>query len=170
MQSLNPAELARLLESLFKPSALIELAVLAGCLLLAWLLVRGLRGAAPRPHSIWFGNGVVDGVVMFRFLHHLAPDARRRAIAEACRTARRFVVASFFHPCSAHHLQRRLRQLGGATPTRFAVTLRGIVREFASHGFELHAKAADLPFARDLWVASFVRNGVLARRPVGSAP
>lgn len=120
--------------------------------------------------AIPFGNGVVDGVVMFRFLHHLAPDARRRAIAEACRTARRFVVASFFHPCSAHHLQRRLRQLGGATPTRFAVTLRGIVREFASHGFELHAKAADLPFARDLWVASFVRNGVLARRPVGSAP
>lgn len=116
-----------------------------------------------------FGTGVVDGVVMFRFLHHLPPDARRRAIAEACRAARRFVVASFFHPCSAHHLQRCLRQLGGGSPTRFAVTLRAIAAEFAAHGFRVHAKAADLPFARDLWTASFVRDGAATRRPVGSA-
>lgn len=74
MTSLNPAELARLIDSLFKPSALIELAVLAACLLLAWVLVRGLRGAAPRPHSIWFGHGVVDGVLfpVFALLFALA--------------------------------------------------------------------------------------------------
>lgn len=44
-------------------SALTELAVLAGCLAFAWLLVRGLRGAEPKPGSIWFGDGVVDGVL-----------------------------------------------------------------------------------------------------------
>jgi small-conductance mechanosensitive channel len=63
VQALNPAELARLLESLLKPSALIELAVLAACLLLAWALVRLLRGAVPQPGSIWFGDGTVDGVL-----------------------------------------------------------------------------------------------------------
>lgn len=105
-----------------------------------------------------FAAGAVDGVVMFRFLHHLPADARRRAIAEACRTARRFVVASFFHPCSAHHLQRCLRRLSGRAPTRFAVGLRELAREFAANGFVRHRAAAELPFARDLWVASFVRS------------
>jgi len=116
-----------------------------------------------------FASGAVDGVVMFRFLHHLPPDARRRAIAEACRTARRFVVASFFHPCSAHHLQRRLRQITGGPSTRFAVTLRAITGEFAAHGFRLASRTADLPFARDLWIASFVRDGATAPATVGHA-
>jgi len=40
-----------------------ELAVLAVCLLLAWVAVRALRGAEPRPGSIWFGDGIVDGVL-----------------------------------------------------------------------------------------------------------
>ena len=57
------ADLGALVAALLKPSALTELAVLAGCLLLAWLAVRGLRGAAPKPGSIWFGDGVVDGVL-----------------------------------------------------------------------------------------------------------
>lgn len=57
------ADLGALVAALLKPSALTELAVLAGCLLLAWLMVRALRGAAPRPGSIWFGDGVVDGVL-----------------------------------------------------------------------------------------------------------
>ncbi len=63
MKALSAAELNRLLDGLFKPSALIELAVLAGCLVLAWALVRLLRGSAPRHGSIWFGRGVVDGVL-----------------------------------------------------------------------------------------------------------
>ncbi len=63
VRPLSADELARLVEDLLKPTALVELAVLAGCLLAAWLMVRLLRGAAPRPGSIWFGNGVVDGVL-----------------------------------------------------------------------------------------------------------
>jgi len=61
--TLSAAELERLLQSLFKPSAAIELAVLAGCLLAAWALVRALRGALPRHGSVWFGDGIVDGVL-----------------------------------------------------------------------------------------------------------
>jgi len=111
-----------------------------------------------------FADAAVDGVVMFRFLHHLDGEARRAAIAEACRVARRFVTVSFFHPCSVHHLQRRLRRLAGAPPTRFAVTCGRLAHEFAAHGFALTARAAESPFARDLWLASFQRIAGAASR------
>lgn len=57
-------ELSRLVANLSSRSALIELAAFAGCLLLAWLLVRLLRGSeAPRDNSVWFGRSIVDGVL-----------------------------------------------------------------------------------------------------------
>jgi small-conductance mechanosensitive channel len=59
----TPADLGELIASLLQPSALTELATLAGCLLLAWGLVRALRGREAKPGSIWFGEGVVDGVL-----------------------------------------------------------------------------------------------------------
>jgi small-conductance mechanosensitive channel len=52
-----------LLSSLLRPGALVELGVLVGCLLLAWLVVRLLRGATPPLHSIWFGERGIDGVL-----------------------------------------------------------------------------------------------------------
>jgi ubiquinone/menaquinone biosynthesis C-methylase UbiE len=117
--------------------------------------------SAVRADALWlpFADRAVDGVVMFRFLHHLPPDGQKRAVAEACRVAKRFVVLSFFHPCSAHHLQRRLRGLWSATaPARFAVGRARLSRWAAANGFRPHAHAAELPFVKDLWVASFVRG------------
>ena len=112
--------------------------------------------------SMPFRDGAVDGVVMFRFLHHLPAGASDRAIAEACRVARRFVVVSFFHPCSLHHVQRLLRRLGGGADTRFARRLGDVRGAFARAGFRLVAHAAQLPFARDLWLASFERTTPVA--------
>lgn len=63
VQALSADELGRLIDSLLKPTALVELGVLALCLALAWAVVRVARGGAPRPGSIWFGRGVVDGVL-----------------------------------------------------------------------------------------------------------
>lgn len=57
------ADLGALIHGLTRSSAAWEAAVLAACLLLAWVLVRLGRGAAPRPGSIWFGEGVIDGVL-----------------------------------------------------------------------------------------------------------
>lgn len=76
MRALTADELGHLLQALLKPTALIELAFLVGCLAAAWLLVRLLRGAVPRPHSILFGNGVVDGVLFPIFALVLALAAR----------------------------------------------------------------------------------------------
>ena len=118
-----------------------------------------------------FDDRAVDGVVMFRFLHHLPEELSDRVIAEACRVAGRFVVVSFFHPCSAHHLQRRLRALTGGRTTRFARTLTAIDHSFARHGFHRRHVAADLPFARDLWLTSFTRDdSVAAADPLRRAP
>ena len=61
--ALSAAELGQWLSALIKPSALIELAVFFGCLLLAWVVVRLLRGATPTPGSTWFGDHVIDGAL-----------------------------------------------------------------------------------------------------------
>jgi len=62
-RALTAEEFWRLLQGLQRPSALVELALFAGCLLLAWALVRLLRGSQPQPGSVWFGEGIVDGVL-----------------------------------------------------------------------------------------------------------
>jgi small-conductance mechanosensitive channel len=59
----TPADLGALVAALLQPSALVELAVLAVCLLLAWLVVRALRGREPKPGSIWFGDRIFDGAL-----------------------------------------------------------------------------------------------------------
>jgi small-conductance mechanosensitive channel len=63
IRTLSADEFGRVLGALLKPSSLVELAVLVLCLVAAWVLVRLLRGAEPRRGSIWFGRGVVDGVL-----------------------------------------------------------------------------------------------------------
>lgn len=106
-----------------------------------------------------FADRSVDGVVMFRFLHHLHASSARLALAEACRVARRHVTVSFFHPCSVHGMVRRIRAwLRGAETGRHAVTLGSLRKWMGEHGYELHAVRAQLPMVRDLWVASFVRR------------
>jgi small-conductance mechanosensitive channel len=73
-------DLSALSAELMRPSALIELAVLAGVMLLSWLIVRTLR-PAPRedrqPVSIWFGSSLVDGVLFPVLMLGLAYVARR---------------------------------------------------------------------------------------------
>ena len=63
IRALSADELGRLIDSLLRPTVLTEAGVLAGCLLAAWVAVRLLRGQQAQPGSIWFGDGVVDGVL-----------------------------------------------------------------------------------------------------------
>ncbi|MFY9512919.1 MAG: mechanosensitive ion channel domain-containing protein [Rubrivivax sp.] len=76
VQVLSAAEFGRLVESLLQATVLIELAALAACLALSWALVRVLRGPEPQRGSIWFGRGVVDGVLFPIFALLLALFAR----------------------------------------------------------------------------------------------
>ena len=56
-------DLGRLLDALQRSTVLIEFALVAGCLGLAWGIVRLLRGPLAKPGSVWFGEGVVGGVL-----------------------------------------------------------------------------------------------------------
>lgn len=106
-----------------------------------------------------FADRSVDGVVMFRFLHHLPAPQARTALAEAARVARRHVTVSFFHPCSVHGLARRVRSsLRGTELGRHATGLGTLRTWMGQQGYELHAVRAQLPMVRDFWVASFVRR------------
>jgi small-conductance mechanosensitive channel len=59
-----PAEnLGAFVEGLLKPAALAEIALLAGCAVLAWVVVRLVRGRQPRPGSIWFAGSETASVV-----------------------------------------------------------------------------------------------------------
>ncbi|MES1162278.1 MAG: mechanosensitive ion channel domain-containing protein [Rhizobacter sp.] len=60
---LSAQDLNELLGSLTQPGALVELAVLAGCLTVAWAIVRLIRGKESPEGSIWFGRRIVDGVL-----------------------------------------------------------------------------------------------------------
>lgn len=60
---LTATELRDLADSLVKPTALTELALVASCLLIAWTVVRLVRGTQVKPASILFGRRIIDGVL-----------------------------------------------------------------------------------------------------------
>lgn len=62
-RALTADEIGRLVDSLLQRTVLAEAGAVLACLVLAWALVRLLRGREPQPGSIWFGDGVVDGVL-----------------------------------------------------------------------------------------------------------
>ena len=65
-QNLALEEIGALLQGLARPEALVELAVLSGCLLVSWGLVYLLRrrlDPEADKGSIWFGRKLVDGVL-----------------------------------------------------------------------------------------------------------
>jgi small-conductance mechanosensitive channel len=56
-------ELTTLLTSLFQANSFMSMGVLAVCLILAWGIVRLLRGSTPPNASVWFGDRIYDGVL-----------------------------------------------------------------------------------------------------------
>lgn len=127
----------------------------------------GRRVAAVRADALAmpFAARTVDGVVVFRFLHHLTHDDQRLVVAEACRVASRFVVISFFHPCSAHQLQRWWARLLGGPTTRFPTSPRRLRAWFRVHGFAAAGLGAEAAYRRDLWLAVFVRQQAAESAP-----
>ena len=104
-------------------------------------------------------DDTVNGAVVFRFLHHVDRDVAKRVVLEAARVARHYVVVSFFHPVSVHALQRRCKErLTGSPRTRFSITHGELAGWLRGAGFTPYNVAAEKPYLRDFWVASFVRQ------------
>ena len=83
---LDSQQLNDLLGSLTQPGALTELAVLAGCLALAWGIVRLIRGPNVPEASIIFGRRIFDGV-LFPVLALALAYAAKLALAGTVRAA-----------------------------------------------------------------------------------
>jgi small-conductance mechanosensitive channel len=114
-------ELSRLVANLTSRSALIELAAFGGCLLLAWVLVRLVRGAeAPRENSVWFGQRIVDGV-MFPLLALLLALLARWLLKDHVPTAVFKLVVPILMSLAAIRLT--VRVLHEAFPTSQLVRL-----------------------------------------------
>lgn len=62
-RTLDNTELQDLIAGLLQPTALMELGVLALCLVMAWLVVRLVRGNPPADAPIWLGRRGIDGVL-----------------------------------------------------------------------------------------------------------
>jgi small-conductance mechanosensitive channel len=60
---MRPESIGSFVTDLLSPSSLLELGAAALCLLLAWSLVRAVRGPLALEGSIWFGQRIVDGVL-----------------------------------------------------------------------------------------------------------
>jgi small-conductance mechanosensitive channel len=56
-------ELEELLADLVRPGVVAELAILVGCLVAAWIIVRLVRGRHRPVGSVWFGRRIFDGVL-----------------------------------------------------------------------------------------------------------
>jgi small-conductance mechanosensitive channel len=59
----DPAQLDELFNELARPAVVAELAILAGCLVAAWIVVRLIRGRERPVASVWFGNRIFDGLL-----------------------------------------------------------------------------------------------------------
>ena len=81
-QPLTADELANLWAHLHERSALIEAALLAACLGLAWLTVRLWRGKQSSHGSVWFGDHLIDGVLFPILALVLSLGLRRLLINE----------------------------------------------------------------------------------------
>jgi small-conductance mechanosensitive channel len=90
-RALTSDELVALAASLFEREAAVQAAVLVGCLGVAWVFVRLLRGA-PRPQSVWFGKRVVDGLLFPVVALLLAVAARQFWPASAPTSVFRIVL------------------------------------------------------------------------------
>ena len=110
------------------------------------------RGVIGELEHLPLADRALDGALCFRFLHHVPTREQRVAILrELARVSRRFVVVSWFHPLSLHHLRRAF----SGDSQRFALTLRQLRAEASEAGLEFEAARAQAPFLRDLWLARF---------------
>jgi len=110
----------------------------------------GGRGALAELERLPLADRSVEGSVCFRFLHHVPTREQRIAmLRELARVSRRFVVITWFHPLSVHHLRR----LFSRDNDRYALTRGQLESEARAAGLELEAFRAQAPFLRDLWLA-----------------
>ncbi len=105
-----------------------------------------------------------DTVICFRLFHHFPTlEIRRRAVAELCRVARKYVALSYYSPLSPASVRRIVRsKLSGKPLEHFPTSLRQVKGCFSPHGFRLVRDFARAPLIHTLHMALFERVGETA--------
>ena len=86
IRSFDERQLDELVAELIRPAAISELAILIGCLVAAWIVVRLIRGRTRPVGSVWFGTQIFDGV-LFPVLALAFAYAARVALAATIKPA-----------------------------------------------------------------------------------
>ena len=121
---MRPESLGSFVQDVLSPGALLELGTVALCLLLAWSLVRAVRGPLALEGSIWFGQRIVDGVLFPVTALLLAMFARwvlERPPVELTITVFRFVLPILVSLVVIRLVVRVLHQLFPTSPLMRAV-------------------------------------------------
>jgi len=117
---MTPAELEAFARSLFSTTAAIELAVLAGCLLVAWTLTRTLSRRRSGAHSVLFGERIVDGALFPLLALGCALAARYTVLAGLPSAVMRLAIAVLL---ALALIRLFVRVLGAAFPQSEAVRI-----------------------------------------------
>jgi small-conductance mechanosensitive channel len=111
---MTPAELEAFARSLFSTTAAIELAVLAGCLLVAWAVTRLVSRRAMGAQSVLFGERIVDGALFPLLALGCALLARYTVLSGVPSAVMRLAIAGLL---ALAVIRLFVRVLGAAFPT-----------------------------------------------------
>lgn len=102
-------------------------------------------------HRLPFADGVFDGALCFRLLHHIPTSEERRVIlSELRRVVDGPLIASFFDAQSVQHWRRTIRRrLGKTVSGRCAVTRTRFASDLAAAGWRPERYAALGRFVRE---------------------
>lgn len=108
-----------------------------------------------------FADRAFDGLICFRFFHHLpSPGIRARIVAELCRVSAKYVLISYLSPFSVTSIKRDLRmRLSGRASVQHATSLREVSGYLEANGFRLVRDYPLRQFAHTLHLAVFERKG-----------
>jgi ubiquinone/menaquinone biosynthesis C-methylase UbiE len=102
-----------------------------------------------------------DGVLCFRFFHHLTEtNDRAKLIQELCRVSNRYVFLSYLSPYSPGSLKRIVKRTfltPGKAPARKTATIGELKGHFETQGFRLEKNVARMPLFHSLYLACFER-------------
>lgn len=113
-----------------------------------------------------FDDNRFDAVLSIRFLFHLPPETRRKAMKEMARVSRQWVIVDYRHKYTIKYMLKRLKANLGLTSKRYdRMSRREIEEDFREAGLEIVKIFPTFPLLSDKWVIlGRKRDNVAAHR------
>ena len=118
--------------------------------------------ARGRAESIPVGDGSVDSVMTYRFLHHLDSPSRKRVYLEIRRVSRRYAILQFSTPRSLLFRYRAWRDHRRGLPPRVGLPHGEFVEELQTAGFREVGVSFALPGIAETYVCLLERTSTVS--------